>query len=66
MSSVHWGNGWVDYAKVDGAVCVAYFENDGVVWYDAQNGVERAGWQEELEPYEGPGAVGLLSKLRGL
>ena len=30
-----------------------YFENGGVVWYDAENGIARDGWQSELEPYEG-------------
>lgn len=55
MSGVSWVTGRVDYRHG----MVAYFENDGVVWYDAEHGICRDGWQQELEPFEGPVAVGL-------
>jgi hypothetical protein len=50
-----WGNGRVEYR----GGMVLYFENDGVVWYDAVKGVAKERWQAELAPYEGPGHVGL-------
>ena len=52
--TITWGNGYVDYRSNR----VYYFENNGVVWYDAANGIARDGWQAELEPYEGPNQVG--------
>ena len=58
MSSTSWGNGHVDFGRRNGETVVRYFENNGVVWYDADNGIALEGWQKELEPYEGPDAVG--------
>lgn len=56
--TVSWGTGHVDFGCIAGQTVVRYFENEGVVWYDARNGIAKEGWQKELEPYEGPGHVG--------
>ncbi len=53
--SVDWQTGWIDYR----GGFVAFFEDSGVVWYDASKGIARDGWQKALEPFEGPGHVGL-------
>ena len=53
MSSVSWGNGEVVFRRLAGDHFIFYFENDGVIWYDAVNRIARDGWQKELEPYEG-------------
>jgi hypothetical protein len=54
VSGVSWQSGGVDFKGGK----VYYFENAGVVWYDAKNGIALSGWQEALEPYEGPGLEG--------
>lgn len=55
MSGVSWGNGRVEFSRHRGGSVVVLFENDGIIWVDAEKGIYRAGWQQALEPYEGPG-----------
>ena len=55
MSGTNWKTGSVDF--VGGKVF--FFDDEGVVWYDAVNRIALDGWQAKLEPFEGPGYEGL-------
>lgn len=47
--TVDWGTGHADFRGGK----LWRFENNGVVWYDVEQGIALEGWQAELEPYEG-------------